>query len=98
MPYYKDQCGQPVFYESESNAEGLTKISKAEYETLVHKQEICIELNELKFELKKTDYIALKLAEVEGEERESLKETYATQLARRAELRARINELESTLE
>ena len=57
------------------------------------------EIAACKRELATTDYIALKLAEcTTTTQRTALHEEYADQLNRRAELRARINELESTLE
>ena len=48
-----------------------------------------LEIAELKAKLKKTDYIAAKLAEGAAKPEE-----YAEELAQRAEWRARINELE----
>ena len=52
----------------------------------------------LKSQLAKTDYIACKLAEcVTDEERSAMRMEYSSQLARRAEIRAQINALEAQL-
>jgi len=51
-----------------------------------------IEINNLKFELSNTDYIAAKIAEGAA-----TKEDYADQLAQRQQWRDRINELESII-
>jgi len=52
----------------------------------------------LKHELATTDYIACKLAEVDGDDRIALKQEYATQLAHRQSIRDQINDLEAELE
>lgn len=95
------------------NAQDYVEITKEEFDELtkvpeheVHEptaEEIAQanakkEIAACKRELATTDYIALKLAEcTTTAERNALHEEYADQLARRAELRVRINELESTL-
>lgn len=67
------------------------EISATEYNALS-------QIKELKKEIAQTDYIACKLAEAETEqEKAELRQTYATQLSRRVEIRAQINELEEDL-
>lgn len=50
---------------------------------------------ELKKMLAETDYVAWKLAEVDGEEREAMLAAYAEVLAKRADWREEINSLEA---
>lgn len=52
---------------------------------------------ELKAYLVKTDYVAMKLSEVEGEDRAALLNTYADVLAKRRAAREEINRLEEEL-
>ena len=67
------------------------EISESEYNAR-------LQIRDLKIEIAQTDYIACKLAECDtAEERAIIKSTYATQLARRNEIRALINELEESL-
>lgn len=62
------------------------------------KEEISKErIAELKAYLVKTDYVAMKLSEVEGEERTEMLNTYADVLAKRRAAREEINRLEEEL-
>ena len=54
-------------------------------------------ISELKQRLVETDYVAMKLSEVEGEERVALLNTYADVLAERKAAREEINRLEEEL-
>lgn len=54
-------------------------------------------ISELKQRLVETDYVAMKLSEVEGEERAALLNTYAGVLAERKAAREEINRLEEEL-
>lgn len=55
-----------------------------------------IEMGQLKGYLNTTDYIALKLAEADSNEREALKQVYKRELTIRQDCRRRINELEAS--
>ena len=87
MKYYKS--GHSII-ESEVAPEGYVEISKKEYDRL---HAIITEIAEKRFELKKTDYLALKHSEGWITEEE-----YAPTKAHRQELRVQINELESQLD
>ena len=94
--YFKFKNSENSVFESDEVVddgpfEDWDEISKKEYDA--HSQ-----IFVLKKEIARTDYIACKLAEAETEQqRTALRQEYATQLARRAEIRAQINELEESL-
>lgn len=98
--YYTDGTN---FYSYRTPVEGLTEITKEEYEgitesIMIHetfdaeKENIKVEINMLKQELLLTDYQAIKYAEGWLSEEE-----YAETKAHRQALRDKINELENKL-
>ena len=95
--YYKFKTNPNRLFHTGENEELVDEhnewdeISQSEFDTRV-------QIISLKKEIAQTDYIACKLAECDtAEERAAIKQTYATQLARRAEIRELINELEQDL-
>lgn len=100
--YYKHKKGGNFLNASKPiNNDDYVEITETEYNELTKPQEpteTVKAINEAKAYLRKTDYITDKIVHAivdgNGEELEELKQTYATELAKRREKRALINSLE----
>ena len=96
--YYKDENGHPIKKNANVDQEGLTQITEDEYNALV-REGICGQIALLQYELKKTDYVVLKIAEARTqEEKDVLYELYDDVIAHRVEVREQINQLQGELE
>ena len=96
MKYYKNEYGE--LFTSETDREDLIAITKKEYDALAHKKEVCAQLAALKFELKRTDYVVIKIAEAATQEdANALRQEYSDVIAHRISTREQINQLELEL-
>ena len=92
--YYKTLGMEPMDVEQAWNGNWYLKDRIPEKpQDLINRERI----SELKQRLVETDYVAMKLSEVEGEERAELLNTYADVLAERKAAREEINRLEEEL-
>lgn len=89
MKYYRNKNDVIIIYDGEDIPEGFKEITESEYNEV---KGIISQLAELRFELKKTDYQAIKHSEGWITE-----EDYAPIKAARQALRDEINELEESL-